>query len=320
MISVSLSGALEFLSPESEKPVNVIDGHKSTINCIAVNSTTKAVYTGCNDGFVIMTNVESGQTGRFAGKGHDGKPVKLIALSCNGDMLTTVGSDGTYFVSNTEGLAFPAKGTKLDGAPRCILASRKANDVSYIGTHKNCIYVLTGDAVSATIALPTVPQCVDSDAEETELIIGGEDGKVYIWNLAKGKVTDVIEQSTVAITSIRVACDGKIAIADVNRNMFIYKRENLKKTLNTKAIQHHQSAISALDWSPDGQTLTSVSLDADIFVWTTLSSGDIDHVRRAFGHTLGITGVQYIGDSSVVTISQDACIKVFNVPSAAASG
>src|SRR5579859_1947499 len=60
LVSLSLSGALNYLDPSSEKPIRLVSGHQKTINALGTTPDSKTVFTGSYDGRVCAWDVAEG--------------------------------------------------------------------------------------------------------------------------------------------------------------------------------------------------------------------------------------------------------------------
>jgi len=60
LVSLSLSGALNYLDPSSEKPIHLVSGHQKTINALGTTPDSKTVFTGSYDGRVCAWDVAEG--------------------------------------------------------------------------------------------------------------------------------------------------------------------------------------------------------------------------------------------------------------------
>ena len=62
IISLSNSGALNYIDPSSSDPIRVVQGHKGSIETICIKETTgaKTIFTGSYDGRVCAWDVPTG--------------------------------------------------------------------------------------------------------------------------------------------------------------------------------------------------------------------------------------------------------------------
>jgi WD repeat-containing protein 1 (actin-interacting protein 1) len=60
IVSLSLSGALNYLDPSSSKPIRNVWGHQKSINAMGTTSDYKTIFTGSYDGRVCAWDVATG--------------------------------------------------------------------------------------------------------------------------------------------------------------------------------------------------------------------------------------------------------------------
>lgn len=60
IVSLSLSGALNYLDPSSSKPIRSILGHQKPVNAMGVTNDHKTIFTGSYDGRVCAWDVATG--------------------------------------------------------------------------------------------------------------------------------------------------------------------------------------------------------------------------------------------------------------------
>src|SRR5271168_3067874 len=61
IISLSLSGALNYLDPSSDKPIRYVLGHQKPINALGTIPSHKTIFTGSYDGRVCAWDVATGE-------------------------------------------------------------------------------------------------------------------------------------------------------------------------------------------------------------------------------------------------------------------
>jgi WD repeat-containing protein 1 (actin-interacting protein 1) len=61
IVSLSLSGALNYLDPSSEKPIRSVLGHQKPINALGTIPNHKTIFTGSYDGRVCAWDVATGE-------------------------------------------------------------------------------------------------------------------------------------------------------------------------------------------------------------------------------------------------------------------
>ena len=104
MISVSLSGRINYWKMGEAAPIRVVTGHRKSIQDMTVDKVNGFVYTCDVDSRVIRTECKSGECEDYEGDPHKGKQIKNIELACDGKSFYTIGVDDLIFRHSTEKL------------------------------------------------------------------------------------------------------------------------------------------------------------------------------------------------------------------------
>mgnify|MGYP001100997382 CR=1 FL=1 len=74
---------------------------------------------------------------------------------------------------------------------------------------------------------------------------------------------------------------------------------------------YHQSRITSISWSPSSQRVATGSLDTHIFVWSLATPSK--HIQIKNAHVGQVNGVAFVGEDKIVSIGQDAAVKVWGI-------
>ena len=109
--------------------------------------------------------------------------------------------------------------------------------------------------------------------DSTELAIGGQDGRIEIYNVNTGKSVRALANSLTAVNALGWSSDGVRLAAGGNNELAIYD------VRNGSVIQRRSapgdlpgggstfSSVQALAWSPDGRRLLIGSSNATTRIW-----------------------------------------------------
>lgn len=61
IVSLSLSGALNYFEPSSQKPIRTLEGHQKPVNAMGTTRNHKTIFTGSYDGRVCAWDVATGE-------------------------------------------------------------------------------------------------------------------------------------------------------------------------------------------------------------------------------------------------------------------
>lgn len=87
VISLSLTGDLNYLDPSSEKPRRVVTGHQKAITALKATRESKTLFTGSYDGRICRWDTTTGTAGLVDGKGHIGN-VAGFAQTAAGSVIS----------------------------------------------------------------------------------------------------------------------------------------------------------------------------------------------------------------------------------------
>ncbi|MEO2050104.1 MAG: protein kinase [Pirellulales bacterium] len=116
----------------------------------------------------------------------------------------------------------------------------------------------------------------------TTAVSGGDDGKIYVWNISSLCRNGEIELLASCqahqgdLLCLAIAPDSKrIASGGSDNRLFLWNLEGLESAGELKG---HTDWIRALDFSPDGRSLVSASDDETIRRWNIESKKEIDQL------------------------------------------
>ena len=69
----------------------------------------------------------------------------------------------------------------------------------------------------------------------------------------------------------------------------------------------HQSSVTTISWSPEGDRLVSGAVDGNMVVWNLNAPREI-HERRQI-HPGGVFCVEWTGNNVVYSCGDDACVR-----------
>jgi len=335
IISVSLSGQINFFddSEEDQKenlPKCTFAGHQKTITSLELDDKAGIAYTACLGGRIVQTNLETGQRSFFYRDAKDFKKfltmsIKQLAVSPCGSIVTCIYTSGMMFFSPTDTLVMDhGTGYLLDGAPKCSAYS-KLSHLIVVGTHKSKVFIFKDGKQTDIIETTDVPRAIDISHDDKRLVIGGEKGSLYFYDLDDMKAEPTIlksDQLQHLPTRVRFNKDSTmIATLNANQSIWIWDiKEALAsddaKPLNFKNSYrgYHSATVFDCDWNDDG-ALVTCGLDGNIIIWPLAHKGDSeDYIKLVNAHKGGITRARFLpGGKSLLTCSHDASLRLFEV-------
>ncbi|KAJ6007977.1 hypothetical protein N7540_011953 [Penicillium herquei] len=309
LISLSLSGDLNYLVEGTPEPRQVISGHQKSIT--SLNQTTvddkETLWTGSFDGRVCSWDVASGTSGEIEGESHPGYVAGLAPTSEGAGRIYSVGWDDTIRSIDAAANTYTGSKSKLTGQPKGVAA---ADSTVLVGTAEAVEIFQDGNKTGEykpKFSVTTVA------AHGTVAAVGGEDGFVQICSVSSSSLSGQadIKASRNAISSLAFSPDGSLlAVGDLRGRVLVYKVAD--GSLVTDRWTAHTARITSLSWNKAGSHVVSGSLDTNIFVWSLASPGDWIEMQNA--HKEGVHGVVWIENGSkIASAGADAAVKVWKV-------
>jgi WD40 repeat protein len=93
IISISLSGAINYWDLNQEKPVRVLYGHNKAIHAVTYDHHSKKFYSASYDGLTLQWDPATGNNVAVKGKPHANKINKVISVT---QVTETAGAPNEY--------------------------------------------------------------------------------------------------------------------------------------------------------------------------------------------------------------------------------
>ncbi|TPX34145.1 hypothetical protein SmJEL517_g03113 [Synchytrium microbalum] len=302
MISLSLSGDLNYLDKSSSKPLRVVKGHQKGITALEVAS-DKTLYSGSYDGRVYSWVEGAGSGTSLSGSGHSNQ---VSAMSADGGKIISVGMDDSVRSIDVSGKSFDGAVLATGSVPKDVAAH---GDYAVVATVKDVIVTKSGTKVSSLTTNYT-PGSVAISPDGSEVSVGGDDCKVYVYHNSSGTLTQkhVLDSNRGAITALAYSPDGSmLAAGDSDRKVLVYDVKS--KSLKLNEWVFHNAKVNCISWSPDGLHAASGSLDTNVEVWSV--DNPMKHISIKGAHTESVNGVVWLDNNTIASAGQDAMIKMY---------
>ncbi|RAL07575.1 WD40 repeat-like protein [Aspergillus homomorphus CBS 101889] len=307
LISLSLSGDLNYLVEGTPKPRQVIQGHQKNITSLTQfrsGSDAETLWSGSFDGRVCHWDVPTGTSEEMEGDGHTAYIAGLAPTHEGTGRIYSVAWDDTIRSVDLGAKTYTGISTKLSGQPKGIAA---AKDKVVVGTTESVeVYhdaLKTGE-FKPQFAVTTVA------AHGNLAALGGEDSSVQIFDVSADGLTPKTDfkASRHPISALAFSPDGSLlAVGDSRGRVLVYQAAN--GNLVTDRWTAHTSRVTSIAWNEDNTHVVSGGLDTNIFVWSLTKPGDWLQVSNA--HKEGVNGVAWIaGGSKIASAGADAAIKL----------
>ena len=135
------------------------------------------------------------------------------------------------------------------------------------------------------------------------------EGLIYVWNTDTGKLLRAIPGPVPDIRNAVLSPHGKQIAVSVERENVTHLYDCT--TGAERLLAGHRDFVSGLDFSPDGATLATGSMDGTIRLWNTTNGLTTATLP---GHMQETTGVAFSPDGrTLASLGRDESVKIWNV-------
>ncbi|KAJ3067836.1 hypothetical protein HDU98_008968 [Podochytrium sp. JEL0797] len=306
MVSLSLSGDINYFEKGSVAPVKIVKGHQKAITALATISESKTFYTGSYDGQIHAWSLNNGKLAHHAvsGTGHSNQVKGLVAESSG--KVVSIGMDDTVRSIEDATKTFSSASTGTNGIP---VGVDSRNGLTVVVTGTGNISVTKNGAQTASLSVDWVPTCVALNPSCSEIAIGDEERRVHIFNTDLHLLQQT-DKNRGIITSLAYSPDGTmLASADKDRMILVFNTSDY--TVKITQWMFHNARVNSIAWSPDSMHAVSAGLDTNVEVWSV--EKPTKHVAIKQAHLEGVNSAKFLDNETVVSVGQDGGIKVWKV-------
>ena len=156
------------------------------------------------------------------------------------------------------------------------------------------------------------------------LAAGMDDGVIYVWRTVDQQLVQVIDAHSQSVEDLAFvyrtteigAKELLLASASSDKRIGIWSiAEREQDRWHTRIMHYQHKALMSVNFSPDGNRVTAVDNDGQVFVWDVNRSQDCQLVQQ-FSSTQTREGfVSYSGDSQTIAIGgRDATVQLRKLP------
>ncbi|TGJ78779.1 hypothetical protein E0Z10_g9984 [Xylaria hypoxylon] len=303
IISLSLSGDLNYLKEDSDKPIKTVQGHNKSITALGGHGGT--LWTGSFDGRVCTWDVASGVGTLVDGQCHTNQVTDFASAS---GRAYSVGWDDALRVIDISSNTFAGEAPKLSAQPKGVAS---ADGRAYVATIAGLEIYVKGqlaskldfsDSQPTTIAAHGPFVAVGTNSNVVRLYKADGSNKLTLLSEAKNSVAQ--------ISALAFSKDGALlATGNQNGKIYAYKTEGLQ--IVTDRWSAHTGRVTSIAWNDAGTQAVSGALDTHVYVWSLAKPGARVNVLNA--HKDGVNGVAWVGENKIASTGGDAVIKIWNV-------
>ncbi|XP_054766383.2 WD repeat-containing protein 1-B-like [Lytechinus pictus] len=307
-LSLSFDGTVNYIDPNAPaKPCRMIKGHQKPIKSLCVNADRTKVFAGSYDGVTTCWEYKNGVAKAIGGKN---KPKLLTQIDYRDGKLSSVGSDDSMRLVDEGKEEFDDDACALDSQPRALC--RGAGDLTVVaGIEK--VTIVRGSQKASVLDVTYVGTAVDIHPNQSEVAIGAETGKIYIYSLSSDTLTEktIIDAHTEYVTRCRFSPDGEyLAACSSSKEIELYKVTNDYEDCHRRQYRH-AARVTDLAWSPDSKHYATSCLDGAVSVWNLEKPMPMSQ-HKVHGRA-ETSCVAWLDDETIVTGGGDACLRTLTV-------
>lgn len=314
VISLSLSGNLNYLVEGSPEPRQVLKSHQKNITALTHFSPAdgqETLWTGSSDGRVCSWDVAKGVADTIDGENHTNYIAGLTSSQEGKGRIYSVGWDDTLRSADVAANTYTGISTKLSAQPKGVATAGKL--VLVAGSEQIDIYQDSNK--TGTFKAPADITAIA--AHENTVAFSGADLNTRVGTVTSSAITVSpqvqIKKLRSQISALSFSPDGTLlAVGDSMGKIFVFKTSD--GNLVTDRWSSHTSRITSLAWNSKGTHLASGALDTHIYIWSLARPGDWIEAKNV--HKEGVTGVAWIAnETKIASAGTDAAIKIWKVES-----
>lgn len=148
------------------------------------------------------------------------------------------------------------------------------------------------------------------------LASGGDDGKIYIWDVATGALCggplEGHRSWTLTLTSVAFSPDGKLIASGCKGGTVRLWDVATSTLVNADGFFGHESFVNSVAFSPDGEFVASGSEDKTIRLWNVATGNQIN-VTGFLGHKNTVYSVTFSPNGKFLASGSFGEIRLWNV-------
>ncbi|SMD38874.1 WD domain-containing protein, G-beta repeat-containing protein [Reichenbachiella faecimaris] len=292
---------------------NHILEHDEMVTSIVYGTESNIFYSASSDGKILKwdeTKIDQQPILLF----RDRYLYRSIDLSSDGQWLLALTKENGVLIISTQDQNLNKNEVKFSHVSQDTENAQAAiflpNELNYLTVNKQGHIKIKGyelDSVKGKTEYEVRALAVD--VEKSEIYAGTIKGVVQVWNERfENSYLDIPE--TFAVNVLAVSADHKLlAIGREKGDAIIW---HLEEKRIVRIISGHQSAITAIDFSPDNERILTASRDGTVRVWDIFDSKKFPIVLDDHNDWVMTACFDQSGEK-IITGSKDKTIRIFNL-------
>ncbi|KAK4134007.1 WD40 repeat-like protein [Trichocladium antarcticum] len=310
IVSLSLSGDLNYLTEGRATPVRVVQGHNKSVTALSVASDSKGktLTTGSFDGRVCSWDVPTGIGRAVEGQAHSNQVTQFASVAGQtfsvgwDDTLRTIQESTNNFLGATTSL--PSQPRAISAAPGGLTVVALADGIAIYANNKLVTHLPTDFPPSAVAVHGPIIAVGSTTTPALQLYTLSPTNTLT--------ATKSLTPSTSPISALAFSPAGTHLAAGTAAGKIVVYDATTAWGVATDRWSAHTARVLAVAWNGAGTHAASGGLDTNVHVWSLARPGS--RVKAANAHKDGVYGVGWVeGDAKVASSGGDAAVKIWRV-------
>ncbi|BAZ25279.1 WD-40 repeat-containing protein [Kalymmatonema gypsitolerans NIES-4073] len=319
VLTASSDGTARLWEVNTGRQIFTITGHESKVNCATFSPDGELIVTASDDGTARLWEANSGKP-IVVLEGHKSE-VNYAAFSLDGERIATVSNDKTLrlWEVNSSKLV-----TVLEGHNDRVQNAAFSPDSQQVLTASNdgnaCLWNVNNGELIAVLEHESGVNHAAFSPDGQYMVTASSDSTTCLWD-DTGELMFVLKGDEDMMTYAAFSPDGQHVVTVGGGRRSLFDGDSNKPTaarlwdVNTgkfiAVLEQHESQVWHAAFSPNGQSLVTVSWDKSARMWDINSAQTIAVLQ---GHTDRVIHTAFNSNGqSLVTASYDGTARVWDV-------
>ncbi|XP_065185680.1 WD repeat-containing protein 1-like [Sycon ciliatum] len=307
LLSVSLSGVINYLDPASNSVSRVVRGHSKNITTFSISEDRNQFFTGSYDSSTMSWNSASSECKPLSGSGHS-NGVQNISIA-GGNFVSCAMDDTVRFAELPAEVPEFKTSVKM---PSCPADTAATKDGYTVVACVDQVVLMKDRAIVSSVKTDYQPTAIGIREKTKEVVVGAKDNNLRLFKVDGNQLSFVRDITTMAgePTCIVFADDQEhFAVGSGAREVGLFNANTF--TLVRAAAVNHTARVTDVAFSPDSKRFASSSLDTNVYVWNIENENKI---KIGNAHPLStITGLVWMSNTQLASSGSDCCIRKWNI-------
>ncbi|KAA8911540.1 WD40-repeat-containing domain protein [Sphaerosporella brunnea] len=312
IISLSLSGDLNYLRPDSSEPIRVVSGHQKPLTALEVTDSGKCFLTGSTDGRVCKWDLSTGIASVVRGDRHTNVVAGFLEVAPG--TISSVAWDDKLRLISSSGGTFLSTPLATEGQPKGLARLSESTLVLLTASELRVYNLTPTPELTSTHKLPFTPTALAASPATGHIAVATQDNKIRIFTYSAA-ATSITENSAATITlsrshatALSYSPDGAYFTAGDSAGMVpLFSTASTPYAKKTDRWAFHTGRIEDVAWNAVGTHVVTASLDTNVLIYGVEQPMKNAKLRNA--HMGGVNRVRWVGENEVLSVGNDGAVK-----------